>query len=170
MCDTVIYSRTKLFLSALSYDVHIQLLSVWLDMSSLINLDKAVLNHESRPYWMKLLHSLRGGVIDDWCHNIHSLMWLARCGIHATRVQIKHGDAYHVHDFVILSLETDDIVHLGLNNCYRLTDQCMTDILSRCRKLTSIDLGSCEKVADASVLALGRGCGQLQSINLHRCD
>jgi hypothetical protein len=61
---------------------------------------------------------LDGGVIDDWSHNIHSLMWLARCGIHATKVQITHDEAYRVYDFDILSLETDDIVHLGLNNCY----------------------------------------------------
>ena len=114
---------TPLFLSVLSYDVHILFLSLWLDMRSLIYLDKAVLSHASRPYWMKLLRSLRGAVIDDWCHNIHSLMWLARCGIHATRVQIKRDDAYHVHDFDILSLETDDIVQLGLNNSYCLTDK-----------------------------------------------
>ena len=61
-----------LFLSVLSNDVHVNFLSVWLDMRSLATLDVAVTNNASRPYWMTLLYSLRGGVIDDWGHSMSS--------------------------------------------------------------------------------------------------
>ena len=57
-----------LFLSMLSFDVHIslagcaqfisQFISLWLDMRSLAALDVAVSYNASRPYWITLLHSL----------------------------------------------------------------------------------------------------------------
>jgi hypothetical protein len=78
-----------LFLSVLSYDVHILFLSLCVDMRGLANLDIAVSSNASRPYWLMLLHSLRGSIIDYWGHNISSLMWLARRGIHARRVEMQ---------------------------------------------------------------------------------
>jgi hypothetical protein len=80
---------------------------------------------------MMLLHSLRGGVIDDWCHSISSLMWLAKRGIHATRVQMQadYADAWRVRGCDLLMLETVDTVHLGLNGCSNLTDQCIMDMV-----------------------------------------
>ena len=97
-----------LFLSVLSFDVHIQFISLWLDMRSLATLDVAVSNNASRPYWMTLLRSLRGGVIDDWGHSMSSLTWLIRRGIHARRVQMK-VDAWRVRGCDLLLLETDEI-------------------------------------------------------------
>ena len=85
-------------------------------------------------------------------------------------MQMNSADAWQVRGCDLLLLETDDIVHLGLSNCNNLTDQCLTDILSRCRKLTSIDLRGCDKVSDVGVSTLGAGCGQLLSINLSHCD
>ena len=131
-----------LFLSVLSYDVHILFLSLWIDIRSLATLDVAVSSNASRPYWMTLLHSLRGGIIDDWDHSISSLMWLSRRGIHATIVQMKteYSDAWRVRGSDLLMLETDVIVHLGLGGCCNLTDQCIIDIVSRCGKLAHIGL------------------------------
>jgi hypothetical protein len=116
-----------LFLSVLSRDVHILFLSVWVDIRSLATLDVAVSSNASRPYWMMLLHSLRGGIIDDWGHSISSLMWLAKRGIHATIVQMK-VDAWRVRGCDLLMLETDDIVHFRLNGCCNLTDQCIMNM------------------------------------------
>ena len=163
---------TPSFLSVLSSDIRIPFLSQWLDMRSLAKLDVALSSHVSRPCWMMLLHSLRGGIIDDWCHSIPSLMWLAKRGIHAARVQMRmdYADAWRVRGCDLLMLETDDIVHLGLNGYCNLTDQCIMDIVNRCRKLTSINLHGCDKVTDAGVSGLAAGCGQLQSIDLSKCD
>jgi hypothetical protein len=158
-----------LFFSVLSSDLQIQFLSQWLDMRSLANLDIAISSKASRPYWMMLLHSLRGGIIDDWLHSITSLMWLTKRGIHATRVQMEYADAWRVRGRDLLLLETDDIEHLGLNGCSNLTDQCIMDMVNRCRKLTSINLHGCNMVTDAGISALGAGCGQLQSIGLAGC-
>ena len=132
-------------------------------MRSLANLDIAVSSKASRPYWMMLLHSLRGGIIDDWCHSISSLMWLAKRGIHATRVQmqLEYVDAWRVRGCYLLLLETDDIEHLGLNGCCNLTDQCITDMVDRCHKLTSINLQGCNQVTDTGASALVTGCDQL---------
>ena len=144
-----------LFLSVLSYDVLILFLAFWVDMRSLANLDIAISNNAPRPYWLMLLHSLRGGIIDDWGHSISSLMWLAKRGIHATRVQVRleYADAWRVRWCDLLLLETDDIVHRGLNGCCNLTDQCVTDMVNRCHKLTSINLAGCNLVTDACVSA-----------------
>ena len=144
-----------LLFSVLSSDVYIQFLSQWLDMHSLGNLDIAVSSNASRPYWMMLLHSLRGRIIDDWCHSISSLMWLIKRGIHATSVQLHmvSADASRVRGCDLLLLETDDIVHRGLNGCCNLTDQCVTDMVNRCHKLTSINLAGCNLVTDACVSA-----------------
>ena len=77
------------FFSVLSSDVHIQFISLWLDMRSLATLDAAVSDRACRPYWMTLLHSVRSGVIDEWGHNMSSLRWLIRRRIHARRVHIE---------------------------------------------------------------------------------
>lgn len=138
------------FLSLLSFDIHLLFLSLWLDVHSLATLDVAVSCNASRPYWMSLLHSLRAGVIDDWGHSISSLKWLARRGIHARSVQIK-VDAWRLRTDDLLLLETDDIVHLGLNCCCNLTDQCIIDMMSRCGKRNR-----CEEQVDAGVSVLGR--------------
>ena len=82
-------SMIPLFLSVLSRDVHILLLSVWVVVRSLGTLDVAVSCNSSRQYCLMLLHSLRGGIIDDWGHSISSLMCLTRRGIRAKRVQMQ---------------------------------------------------------------------------------
>ena len=166
-CWTSLFDDAVTFFSA----ELIQLLSQSLDMHSFGNLDIAVSSNASRPYWMMLLHSLRGGIIDDWCHSISSLMWLVKRGIRATRVQLHlmYADASRVRGCDLLLLETDDIVHLGLTGCYNLTDQCIMDMVNRCHKLTGINLDGCDKVTDVGVSALSAGCGQLQSINLEGC-
>ena len=143
-----------LFLSVLSHDVLVLFLSLWVDMRSLANLDVAVSSNATRPYWMTLLHSLRGAMIDDWGHSISSLMWLTTRGIHATRVQMK-VDPWRVRGCDLLLLETDHIIHLGLNWCCNLTDQCIMNIVNRCSKLTSIELNGCNKLTDAYVSDAG---------------
>ena len=76
-------------LTLLSYDLQVFFLSLWLDVPSLVNLDVAVSSHDWRPYWMTLLHSLRSAGIDELDHSLASLMWLARRGICARRMQMK---------------------------------------------------------------------------------
>ena len=72
-------------------------------------------------------------------------------------------------DAIFLLIETDYVVHLGLNGCCNLTDQCIVNMVNQCSKLTSIDLDGCKKITDVGVSALGAGCGQLISINLVYC-
>ena len=165
----VVIIMTPMFLTLLSYDVHILLLTHWLDMRSLAILDIAVSDNASRPYWMMLLRSLRSGIIDDWSHDRSSLMWLITRGIHTRRVQTKTSiERVRVCD--LLLLVTADIVHLGLTGCRLLTDQCIISIANVYSKLTSIDLNGCWKLTDAGMSALGTGCGQLQSIKLALCE
>ena len=142
--------KMPLFFSMLSFDVRIQFVSLWLDMRSLATLDVAVSNNASRPYWMTLLRSLRGGVIDDWGHSMSSLTWLIRRGIHARRVQMK-VDAWRVRGCDLLLLEIDEIVHLGLDGCRNLDDQCVMNVVNNCGKQTSISLRGCDKVTDVGV-------------------
>ena len=54
----------RLLLHELSDDLHILLLSQWLDVRSLVTLDVAVSSNTSRPYWMTLLGSLRSSSIE----------------------------------------------------------------------------------------------------------
>ena len=161
-----------LLFSVLSSDVYIQFLSQWLDMHSLGNLDIAVSSNASRPYWMMLLHSLRGGIIDDWSYSISSLMWLIKRGIHATRVQMDttSRDAWRVRGCDLLLLETGYIVHLGLHGCCNLTDQCIMNMVNQCSNLTRLDLDGYKMMTDVGLSALLARCDQLQSINLEGCD
>ena len=64
---------------------------------------------------MMLLHSLRGGIIDDWCHSISSLMWLTKRGIHATRVQMRmeYADAWRVRGCDLLMLKKQLILYIS---------------------------------------------------------
>ena len=64
-----------LFLTLLSCDLQVFFLSMWLDVTSLANLDAALTRHDCRPYWM-LLNALRSAGIDEWGHSFASLMWL----------------------------------------------------------------------------------------------
>ena len=145
---------TPSFLYVLSHDILILFLSQWVDIRSLANLVVAVSNNASRPYWMTLLHSLQGAIIDDWGHSISSLMWLSRRRIHATRVQMK-VDAWRVRGCDLLSLETDDIVQLGLNGCCNLTDRCIMNLVNRCSKLNSIELNTCKKTSRCKLISVG---------------
>jgi hypothetical protein len=69
----------------------------------------------------------------------------------------------------ILLLETSSVVAFGLRGCCNITDRCVMDIVNRCPKLKSIDLGGCQLVTDAGVSALGAACSQLQSIDIRGC-
>ena len=78
-----------LLLSVLSYDVQVFFVSMWLDVTSLANLDAALTSHDCRPYWMMLLHCMRSTSIDEWGHSLASLMWLARRGICSRSIRMK---------------------------------------------------------------------------------
>ena len=84
------------------------------------------------------------------------------------RVQMKIGGS-RVNGCDILRVETRDLVHLGLRGSGNIMDQCIMDVVNRCRQLRSIDIGGCGRVTDAGVSALGAGCGQLRSIDLAYC-
>ena len=160
---------TPSFLAQLSDDLQILFLSLWLDIRSLSTLDVAFSCHRLRPCWMTLLQCLRSPAIDDWGHGLSSLMWLSKRGIRASRVQMKMNQS-RVRVCDILVVDTNDLVTLGLRDCYNTTDQCVADVVNRCPKLSSIDLGGCPLVTDAGVSALVAGCGQLQFINLYDCN
>ena len=159
----------RLFHSLLSDDLQIVVLSLWLDVRSLTTLDVAVSSRRLRPTWLTVLRCLRSDAVDNWGHSLSSLMWLSKRGIRASRVRMKM-DSSLVRGCDILLVNTTDIVHLGLRGCSNITDQCIVDIVYRCVKLRSIDIGGCGRVTDAGVRALGAGCDQLQSINLYFCD
>ena len=159
----------QLFHPLLSDDLQILFLSHWLDVRSLTILDVAVSSRRLRPSWLTVLQCLRSDAVDNWGHSLSSLMWLSQRGIRASRVRMKMDNSL-VRGCDILLVDTSDIVHLGLRGCSNMTDQCIVDVVNRCHKLRSIDIGSCGQVTDAGVIALGVGCGQLQSINLYGCD
>ena len=159
----------RLFHSLLSDDLQILLLSLCLDVRSLTTLDVAVSSRRLRPNWLTVLRCLRSDAVNNWGHSLSSLMWLSTRGIRASRVRMKM-DKSLVRGRDILLVDTSDIVHLGLEGCSNITDQCIVDITYRCRKLRTIDTGGCGQVTDAGVIALGAGCGQLQSINLCGCN
>ena len=160
---------TSSFLSQLSDDLQILLLSLWLDVRSLSSLDVAVSSRRLRRCWMALLKCLRSPAVDDWGHSLSSLMWLSGRGIRASRVEMKM-DTSRVRVCDILVVDTSDLVSLGLKDCCNTTDRCVVDIINGCSKLRSIDLEGCNKVTDAGVSALAAECGELQSINLSYCD
>ena len=186
----------QLLLHELSDDLHNLLLSQWLDVRSLVTLDVAVSSNTSRPYWKTLLGSLRSPSVDSLDHSASSLMWLVQRGICVSRLQMK-DKAWRVPGCDLSLLKTIGLIHLGLNNCSSVTDECILKAVDGCRRqsmrgysgkdngeadagisalghgcgqLQSIDLTGCSKVTDAGISALGHGCGQLQSIDLRGCD
>ena len=162
-------SMAPLLLSLLSYDVQVFFVSMWLDVTSLANLDGALTSHDFRPYWMMLLHSLRSAGIDELGHSFATLMWVAKRGICARSIQMK-VDGWRVRGCDLLLLETIDLVHLGLDGCLNITDQCILNIVHRCRKLNSLDVRGCKSLTDVGISGLAAGCGRLQSINLSGCN
>ena len=100
----------------LSDDLHILLLSHWLDIRSIVTLDIAVSSNTSRPYWKRLLRSLRAAAIDEMRHVASSLMWLIERGICVSRLQMK-DDAWQVPGCDLSLLQTIDLVHLDLDGC-----------------------------------------------------
>ena len=182
---------TQLLLHVLSDDLHRLLFCQWLDVRSLVTLDVAVSSSTSRPYWTRLLGSLRSQSIDNINHTSSSLHWLIQRGICASRIQMK-VNAWEVPGCDLALLKTNDLLHLGLNSCRKVTDECISEAVKgsnrerdgdcrrcyevadhvvsalsyRCGQLQSIDLEGCNKVTNVGISALSVGCGQLQSINL----
>ena len=157
------------FLPLLSDYLQILFLSIWLDVRSLATLDVAVSSGSLRPSWMVLLKHMRSPALDNWGHSLSSLVWLARRGIRASRVQVKVNTSL-VRVCDILQLETSDIVVLGLRDCCNITDQCVMNVINCCLKLRSTDLRGCRMMTDAGVSALSAGCNQLQSVDLSDCN
>lgn len=60
-----------------SEDLLVTFLSQWLDVTSLVALDRAITNQSIRLYWKSLLPSVRSSSLDNWNHNDASLRWLA---------------------------------------------------------------------------------------------
>ena len=164
-CLVALSSMAPLLFSMLGYDLLLFLFSMWMDVPSLANLDVALTCHELRPYWMTLVHSLRAAGIDEWGHSFASLMWLIRRGICARRVQMK-VDCWRVFECDLILLQTIDLVHLGLNGCLNITDQCIVNLVYKCYKVNSLEVSRCSGLTDASLSALGAEYGQLQNINL----
>ena len=159
------------FFDLLSDDIQ-RVFLLWLDVPSLITLDVAVSSDTLRPCWMMLLQSMKSPAMDDWHHSMASVMWLSRRGIRPSRLQMKEVDE-GVRGCDILLLDTSDLVYLGLRGCSNITDQCVIDIVKRCRQLSGIELGDCKKqyctVTDVGITALATGCGRLQTINIGGC-
>ena len=63
----------QLFHSLLSDDLHVFLLSLWLDVRSLTTLDVAVSSSKLRPNWPTVLRCLRSDAMDNWGHSLSSL-------------------------------------------------------------------------------------------------
>ena len=152
----------------LSDDLHILLLSHWLDIRSIVMLDIAVSNNTLRPYWKRLLRSLRSAAIDDMRHGALSLMWLIERGICVSRLQMDH-DVWRVPGCDLSLLQTIDLVHLGFDGCSSVTDRCICNVVERRRELSIEYLSGRNEVTDVGPSVLGHGCGQLQSINLEGC-
>ena len=103
---------SPLFHNLLSDDLHIYILSNWLDIRSLSTLDVAVSSNTLRPYWMSLLHSISASVIDDWDHNLSSMTWLTRRRICSSRLHIM-SDNYDVKDSDLAHLQTINLMQFG---------------------------------------------------------
>ena len=115
-----------------------------------------------------VLRCLRSVAVDDWGHSLSSVMWLSMRGIRVSRLEMKI-DISRVRGCIILVIDTSDLVHIGVQDCINITDQCIVDVINRCPKLRSINLSGCGNVTDAGVSALGAGCRKLQSIDLTLC-
>ena len=67
-------------------------------------------------------------------------------------------------------LKTIGLLHLGLNNCSSVTDECILRAVNGCRRKRWVvafrRLWGFDKVADAGLSALNAGCDQLRSIDL----
>ena len=103
---------SPLFHNLLSDDLHIYILSNWLDIRSLSTLDVAVSSNTLRPYWMTLLHSISASVINDWNHNLSSMTWLTRQRICSSRLHIM-SDNYDVKDSDLAHLQTINLMQFG---------------------------------------------------------
>ena len=147
------------FLHPLSDDLRALILFHWLDVRSLVTQDVAVSSKTCRPYWLAFLQSVRKyRCVDDMSHTAASLMWLSTRGISISRMEMK-VDAWRVPACDLSLLKTADLLHVGLNGCNGVTDQCILTIAKVCRKLSNISIRCCKKVTDAGVSALGHGCG-----------
>ena len=174
-------------------DLCVLLLTFWLDVQSLARLDVAMSCRTWRPHWETFLRSLRSAAIDDMHHSASSLMWLIQRRIVVTRIQMK-VNAWRVPGCDLSLLDTSNLLHLGLDGCRSVTDECILKSMNRwgkenkndlnssikyavisaicrgCSKLRSINLGGCNEVTDAGISALGHGCGQLRTVNLRGCN
>lgn len=138
MCDLNHYysisqqQMVRLLLHVLGDDLLTLLASRWLDVRSLVTLDiAAVSSNTLRPYWMMLLGYLRSPSIDNMDHCALSLMWLIQRGICATRVNMK-VNAWRIPGCDLSLLQTVNLLHLGLNCCSSVTDECILKVVSSC--------------------------------------
>ena len=101
------------FLSLPSPDVQKKILSRWLDIRSISNLDVALSSHEWRPHWLVLLCTITATAFNDWGHSLSSFMWLTRRGICVKEMELKI-DAWQIRGCDLFNLKkTDRILHIS---------------------------------------------------------
>ena len=143
----------RLLLQVLGDDLLNLLASQWLDVRSLVTLDIAVSSNTLRPYWMTLLGYLRSPSIDNMDHCAFSLMWLIQRGICATRIHMK-VNAWRIPGCDFSLLKTVNLLHLGLNCCSSVTDECISKVVSSCDGERGDGSGRCSGVSDHGIIAL----------------
>ena len=57
------------------------------------------------------------------------------------------------------------LTSLDLGGC-KITDAAVVAVASGCKQLTTLNLWSCRKITDAAVVAVTSGCKQLTTLNL----
>ena len=97
-----------------------------------------------------VLRCLKSEVADDWGHSLSSLMWLSRRGIRVSRLEMKINIS-RVRGCNILVVDTSDLMHIGLQDCINITEQCIVDVIKRCPKLRSITLSGDDTVSSPNI-------------------
>ena len=171
---------------------NVLVISNWLSMQELGNLDMAVSNHSVRESWLNTLKASASQAVDEWHHSHTSMKWVMLRCIRITTVLVKQENGFKLSDStletvsanVLRNVVYDDVVSrrelviwegckylksIDLSRCQDITDIGVSALGHGCSQLQSIDLSYCRSITDIGVSALGHGCGQLQSIDLSYC-
>ena len=171
----------------------IPIISVWLNVQSLVILDIAVSSNSARKQWLITLEYITCNVIDGWFHSHSSMRWVIRRGIRSSQILVarNHGDKLSDVSFEAAGINCNVgscdgevrregilsiwegckfIKSIDLKKYQGITDIGISALAHGCHQLERINLSLCEGITDISVSALGHGCHQLQTIDLFRCQ
>lgn len=149
----------------------VNVMSEWINMVDLSNLDSAMCNRELRPEFLNILSSqvtLFNGIDvkkkGKYYMGIRYFVWLR-----LRDISVKKLHNYNLSSNIMNRKNMSKLETFDLSNYKECTDSIIFQITTVCPYLTSLNISECTDLTDASLHSIAAKCENLTYLNTNGC-